>query len=630
MSTHTRTDSGHRRPRRTHRSLATGVAGATALSTLLVLPGTASPQDLVTGLDNGNGSAGSAVHSAVPPSAWLADGTATFSYDRQHRTARFRSCDIDTGRIAATPRAESEPVLRGTADNGGTRYTFTLPTNGQAHGHVRDSEGQVLTGPVNRPLSTYPALDWHELRTELEAAIAESGTRAAVAVQDLRDPARGQLVIGSTEPFRSASTIKVSILAELLHQVECGTTSLEDEIVVTEDDVVGGSGQLRYEDFPQSIPISRLAELMIVVSDNTATNVLIDHVGFDNVNAMFDIQNLDKMWLGRKMMHPADPELRQENYIDAEQMVAHLAAIWDARFLSEESRDVLLEHMSNVATKFRGGLPSDAPVANKPGGLASGVSNDAGFFLVPSKEIAFAVLTDGPRTSGDETVRRVGQILSNAITEPEEPPRNGRSFSTDFSGDEVGQQPSSWSTLWRDGNWTIADDPRRLHLDGTTSSRQALVWDEVGHIDGDVEAYGRVRGQDHMTLFHLGLHNSGTAGNENAYILRARTEHAPTATANHLQLGRYSNGTFTTLASTPMPFTVAEGTWYHVLVQREGGVLRGKMWPEGHSEPTDWQVVAHDGLLSGGRVGPSSCCSSLVMDWSAIGVGTGGEPAPRP
>lgn len=236
--------------------------------------------------------------------------------------------------------------------------------------------------------------------------------------------------------------------------------------------------------------------------------------------------------------------------------------------------------------------------------------------------------------TGEEAVS--AQAHSARLLPPEPgPDPDGETFATDFSDDTLGEQPAGWSTRWNAGGWTVQDDPRRLNLDGSTLNRQALVWDEVGDLDldEDVEVYGRVRGTGHMTLFHVGMSISGEAGDENAYVMRARTDDA-NGTANQLQLGLYREGSYATLDSAEMPFTVEEDTWYRVLVQRDGDWLRGKMWPDGEDEPADWQVKVHENRLlvggyEGGGVGPLTCCSGSVMDWSYLAVGTDGERAPR-
>lgn len=88
----------------------------------------------------------------------------------------------------------------------------------------------------------------------------------------------------ATEVFPAASTIKLPILYEVFRQVDGGRLRLTDTRTLAADDQVGGSGILKDLTPGIALTIKDLTTLMIVVSDNTATNMLIDLVGLDAVN----------------------------------------------------------------------------------------------------------------------------------------------------------------------------------------------------------------------------------------------------------------------------------------------------------------------------------------------------------
>ncbi|WP_166353754.1 N-acyl-D-amino-acid deacylase family protein [Phytoactinopolyspora limicola] len=234
--------------------------------------------------------------------------------------------------------------------------------------------------------------------------------------------------------------------------------------------------------------------------------------------------------------------------------------------------------------------------------------------------------------SRPETGEASARVAVNGRLLPmETPDADGETFVADFTGGEVGQPPAGWTRHWRDGSWTIADDPRRLRM-GSTSGRRALTWDDVGDVDGDVEMFGRVRARGHSTLFHLGILTSGEASSETSYFIRARVQEHD-STPNQLQVGRYLDGGYYTLDSATMPFPVQHDAWYRVVLRRAGNMLRGKMWPDSADEPLDWQVQVApfdpEIMTLTGGVGPSHCCSGAVTDWSYLSVGTGGKRAPR-
>lgn len=216
---------------------------------------------------------------------------------------------------------------------------------------------------------------------------------------------------------------------------------------------------------------------------------------------------------------------------------------------------------------------------------------------------------------------------------PDTPPSQ---HAVDFTDDQVGEPPEGWTSWWNDSTFTVLDDPRRLRHDVQDrpdgDGRQSLVLDAVGDdgvVRGDVEISALVRGSGNATVFQLGLHISGDAPDEaNAFYVDARLDGTGT-NANHVRIGRHRAGAFTLLNRAPVPFTVKEDTWYRVVLQREGEMLRAKLWPDGEEEPDDWQVIARDESFTEGRVGVMHFTAGTEIDWAFIGLGTGGEPAPR-
>src|SRR5690625_2052761 len=84
-------------------------------------------------------------------------------------------------------------------------------------------------------------------------------------------------------------------------------------------------------------------------------------------------------------------------------------------------------------------------------------------------------------------------------------------YATDFYMNESGEQPAGWTQYWHDSNWTVKDEPGRLHhFVDNSGNRRALTWDEVGeegHVKGDVEVSGLVRASEAGdTLFQLAFH----------------------------------------------------------------------------------------------------------------------------
>ena len=120
------------------------------------------------------------------------------------------------------------------------------------------------------------------LEKRIAAELASYDGRMSVYADDLK----GNVVaIGPDEPFESASTIKTYIQACLFSQIEKGKASLTDMLTYRREHFVDGSGVFRDLSFGATLSVKDVATLMIIVSDNIATNMMIEYLGLETVNA---------------------------------------------------------------------------------------------------------------------------------------------------------------------------------------------------------------------------------------------------------------------------------------------------------------------------------------------------------
>ena len=94
------------------------------------------------------------------------------------------------------------------------------------------------------------------------------------------------------EPVRTASTIKLPIMAEVFRQISIGKIKWDDELVLTKEKKKGGSGILFEFSDNTKLDLRTAVNLMIVVSDNTATNLVLDKVSPDSVNEFMNALGL--------------------------------------------------------------------------------------------------------------------------------------------------------------------------------------------------------------------------------------------------------------------------------------------------------------------------------------------------
>jgi beta-lactamase class A len=231
---------------------------------------------------------------------------------------------------------------------------------------------------------------------KLEASIAEvdHGLDGAmgVAILDLTDGHK--YLLHANDVFAQASSIKICVLAELYRQAQQGKLKLTDlytvnaSDLVPDSDIMGGltPGITR-------ITLHDLATMMVAVSDNSATNVLIDRVGMQNVNSFLDSLGLAHTRLRRKMMDVKAAAEGRENISTPAEMMSLLEAIYRGKVLNKEMTDgffkMLSTHKDSWIPRL---LPDDLKIANKPGAL-EGVRNDSGVVFVEKRPYVLCVMT---------------------------------------------------------------------------------------------------------------------------------------------------------------------------------------------------------------------------------------------
>lgn len=243
---------------------------------------------------------------------------------------------------------------------------------------------------------------------------AARGVRVSVGLADLSRPNGRSTILGSTASYNPASVIKLSLLATLMRQVDRGLVSLDAPVTVSPYMVVGGSGTIQDEPMPFDTTVRELARRMVVVSDNTATNVLLYYVGIPTVQALLDDLGLRTMKFNRQMF-PGALISAPTNVLDAADTLALLKATYSGRLLSRKSTEQIVDWMRHqeVDTKF-GAVLNGRPIAHKTGETGN-VTHDVGYFLVPGHETAVVVLTEVTTTSGFDEAQRIGNPIVQNI-----------------------------------------------------------------------------------------------------------------------------------------------------------------------------------------------------------------------
>src|SRR5690242_18474705 len=114
------------------------------------------------------------------------------------------------------------------------------------------------------------------------------------------------VAIDADQPVQTASVIKLPIMVEVFAEVAAGQRSLQDKLVLTRDNQVPGSGILTQLQPGLELTLYDAVALMMDLSDNTATNVVIDHIGIPEVNRRARAMGLKDTYLYKKVFKPAE------------------------------------------------------------------------------------------------------------------------------------------------------------------------------------------------------------------------------------------------------------------------------------------------------------------------------------
>jgi beta-lactamase class A len=271
------------------------------------------------------------------------------------------------------------------------------------------SFAQIVTNPsASAPSAEKQKVLWQKLESSIHDVDDHLDGVMGLAIEDIKTG--DQFFLHENEVFAQASSIKITVLAGLYLQAQRGKLKLTDlytvqsSDLVPDSDIMGGltPGVTR-------VTLRDLATMMVAVSDNSATNVLIDRVGMDNVNAMLDSLGLAHTRLRRKMMDLEAAKQGRENISTPREMMTLLEAIYRGKLLNKESTEDFFKILStNKDSWIPRDLPADVKIANKPGALEA-VRNDSGIVFVEGRPYVICVMTAflANERDGEQAISRI-------------------------------------------------------------------------------------------------------------------------------------------------------------------------------------------------------------------------------
>ena len=234
--------------------------------------------------------------------------------------------------------------------------------------------------------------EWTNLRERLEKDVLAFKGTSGVVIKDLNSG--WEMTHQPDKRFPAASVVKIPIMVACFQAIQEGKIQLDTQLQLTRAARVGGSGTLKNMALGSSFSLEDLMERMMNQSDNSATNILIDALGIDYLNAYFKRIGLRHTNLSRKMM---DFTLRRrgiENYTTANDIALVLEKLYQKELLSVEFAQRSLELMKKQKFNDRipALLPKNIPVAHKTG-LERFICHDAGIVFTEKGDYLICVLT---------------------------------------------------------------------------------------------------------------------------------------------------------------------------------------------------------------------------------------------
>ena len=215
--------------------------------------------------------------------------------------------------------------------------------------------------------------------------------------------------VRADEQVRTASTIKLPIMAETFRQVSIGKIKWTDELVLTKEKKQGGSGILFEFSDNTKIDLKTAVNLMIVVSDNTATNLVLDRITADSVNDFMDTLGLKQTRSLRKIGGGGDAKAFDEplnklfgiGVSSPKDMVRLLEKLENGEVVSREASKEMIEILKRQQYKdgIGRGLLDTVPSASKSGALDR-LRSDVGIIYTRRGRIAMAITVDDMREVG--------------------------------------------------------------------------------------------------------------------------------------------------------------------------------------------------------------------------------------
>lgn len=295
----------------------------------------------------------------------------------------------------------------------------------------------------SQPTSSSSALpltqEIQPLKTQIQSLTTQnSKLKPGVFIVDLDNGS--YLDLDGTVSFASASTIKVPILVAFFQDVDAGKIRLDELLTMKSEMIADGSGDMQYKKPGTQYTALEVATKMIIISDNTATNMLIERLG--------GAEELNQRFRSWGLMHTAIrnrlPDIEGTNTTTPRELASLMSILHKGELVSLQARARMMDIMqrNEINTLLPKGLGTGATIAHKTGNIGS-LSADAGLVDTPSgKRYLISVMVKRPHNdaTAEELIRKISRTTYTYFTQSSvrpnptsTPSRTSRNFSREIA-----------------------------------------------------------------------------------------------------------------------------------------------------------------------------------------------------
>ena len=233
---------------------------------------------------------------------------------------------------------------------------------------------------------------WGHLKTQLETRISSFGGEASIVIKDLTTG--WEIDFNKDKLVPSASLVKIPIMLSLFQAAEEEKINLKDSITLKGSEKVEGSKVLGDKPAGSVFTVEELIAPMITQSDNTATNMLIDYLGIENLNEYFKKMGLKNTNIARKMMDFRERKKGVENYTTAGDMAFVLEKLYHCNFMNKDAAKqcLILLGDQKINDRIPKKLPKDEAFIAHKTGLERYICHDVGIVYTQKGNFLICVL----------------------------------------------------------------------------------------------------------------------------------------------------------------------------------------------------------------------------------------------